>query len=137
MHCTSTTTIPPASMQTCYKKSSSGTRLFKFIPHPHECAVDSTDRSYIPAVRDFELQAADLKASDMWVNKFKSLNEDLERLTGQQAELASQHKWAEMKKTSTRRPADCQNLERASRHIPHTAACEYCCTDNVWLYVCM
>ncbi|XP_066218890.1 general transcription factor II-I repeat domain-containing protein 2B-like [Saccopteryx leptura] len=56
--------------------------LFKFITHPHECAVDSTNLSYIPSVsiRDFELQAADLKASDMWANKFKSLNEDLERL---------------------------------------------------------
>ncbi|XP_072239816.1 general transcription factor II-I repeat domain-containing protein 2-like [Leuresthes tenuis] len=44
------------------------TRLFKFITHPHECAVDSADLSYIPgvSVRDFELQAADLKASDMW-----------------------------------------------------------------------
>ena len=76
------------------------TRLFKFITHPHECAVDSTDLSCIPgvSVRDFELQAADLKASDMWMNKFKSLNEDLERLARQQAELASQHKWSEMKK---------------------------------------
>ncbi|XP_069599634.1 general transcription factor II-I repeat domain-containing protein 2-like [Ranitomeya imitator] len=75
------------------------TRLFKFITHPHECALDSTDLSYIPGVsiRDFELQAADLKASDMWVNKFKSLNEDLEKLARQQAELASKHKWREMK----------------------------------------
>uniref|UniRef100_A0A3B3II42 HAT C-terminal dimerisation domain-containing protein n=1 Tax=Oryzias latipes TaxID=8090 RepID=A0A3B3II42_ORYLA len=71
------------------------TRLFKFITHPHECAVNSTDLSYIPgvSVRDFELQAADLKASDLWVNKFKSMNEDLERLERQKAELASQHKW--------------------------------------------
>uniref|UniRef100_A0A3P9HEH3 DUF4371 domain-containing protein n=1 Tax=Oryzias latipes TaxID=8090 RepID=A0A3P9HEH3_ORYLA len=76
------------------------TYLFNFITHPHECAVDSTDLSYIPgvSVRDFELQAADLKASDLWVNKFKSLNEDLERLERQQAELASQHKWEEKKK---------------------------------------
>lgn len=75
------------------------TRLFKFLTHPHECAVASADLSYIPGVsiRDFELQAADLKASDMWVNKFKSLNEDLERLARQLAELASQHKWSEMK----------------------------------------
>lgn len=80
-------------------------RLFKFITHPHEGAVDSADLSYIPgvSVRDFELQAADLKASDMWVNKFKSLNEDLERLARQQAELASKHKWGEMKKIQ---PAD-------------------------------
>ena len=43
------------------------TRIFKFITHPNECAVDSADLSYIPgvSVRDFELQAADLKASDM------------------------------------------------------------------------
>uniref|UniRef100_A0A3P9HEE7 DUF4371 domain-containing protein n=1 Tax=Oryzias latipes TaxID=8090 RepID=A0A3P9HEE7_ORYLA len=81
------------------------TYLFNFITHPHECAVDSTDLSYIPgvSVRDFELQAADLKASDLWVNKFKSLNEDLERLERQQAELASQHKWEEKKK---RQPAN-------------------------------
>ncbi|XP_066135745.1 protein FAM200C-like [Saccopteryx bilineata] len=81
------------------------TRLFKFITHPHECAMDSADLSYIPgvSVRDFELQTADLKASDMWVNKFKSLNEDLERLARQQAELVSEHKWGEMKKLQ---PAD-------------------------------
>uniref|UniRef100_A0A3P9JU81 HAT C-terminal dimerisation domain-containing protein n=1 Tax=Oryzias latipes TaxID=8090 RepID=A0A3P9JU81_ORYLA len=60
---------------------------------------------YIPgvSVRDFELQAADLKASDLWVNKFKSLNEDLERLERQKVELASQHKWEEIKKLQ---PAD-------------------------------
>uniref|UniRef100_A0A3Q3IES4 SPIN-DOC-like zinc-finger domain-containing protein n=1 Tax=Monopterus albus TaxID=43700 RepID=A0A3Q3IES4_MONAL len=54
-----------------------------FITHPHECAVDKADLSYIPGVsiRDFEVEVADLKASDMWVNKFKSLNEDLERLS--------------------------------------------------------
>uniref|UniRef100_A0A803K5K3 General transcription factor II-I repeat domain-containing protein 2A-like n=2 Tax=Xenopus tropicalis TaxID=8364 RepID=A0A803K5K3_XENTR len=81
------------------------THLFKFITYPHECAVDSTDLSYIPgfSAGDFELQVADLKASDMWVNKFKSLNEDLERLARQQAELASKHKWREMKKLQ---PAD-------------------------------
>lgn len=81
------------------------THLFKFITHPHECAVDSADLSYIPGIslKDFELQAADLKASDMWVNKFKSLNEDLERLARQQAELASKHKWGELKKLQ---PAD-------------------------------
>lgn len=63
------------------------------------------DLSYSPgvSVRDSELQAADLKASDMWVNKFKSLDEDLERLARQQAELASKHKWGEMKKLQ---PAD-------------------------------
>ncbi|XP_029469398.1 general transcription factor II-I repeat domain-containing protein 2A-like [Rhinatrema bivittatum] len=66
---------------------------------------ERTCLSYIPgaSVRDFELQAADLKASDMWVNKFKSLNEDLETLARQQAELASKHKWGEMKKLQ---PAD-------------------------------
>ncbi|KAK9528354.1 hypothetical protein VZT92_012523 [Zoarces viviparus] len=48
--------------------------------------------------RDFEAELADLKASDMWVNKFKSLNEDLERIVRQKAELASKHMWTEMKK---------------------------------------
>ena len=33
----------------------------------------------------------------MWVNKFKSLNEDVERIVGQKAELASKHMWTEMK----------------------------------------
>ncbi|QQP40209.1 General transcription factor II-I repeat domain-containing protein 2-like [Caligus rogercresseyi] len=52
----------------------------------------------------------------MWVNKFKSLNEELEKLARQQAELASQHKWTEIKKTSTRRRPDRENVE-------HTAHC--------------
>ncbi|XP_033834271.1 general transcription factor II-I repeat domain-containing protein 2-like [Periophthalmus magnuspinnatus] len=58
------------------------TRLFKFITHPNECSLNTADLSYIPGVfvRDFETEVADLKASDMWVNKFKSLNEDLERI---------------------------------------------------------
>ena len=38
---------------------------------------------------------------------------------------------------STRRPADYQNLECASCHIPYTAAYEYCCIDLVWMYICM
>ena len=79
--------------------------VLKFITHPHECGVDKADLSYIPGVsiRDFEIEVADLKASDMWMDKFKSLNEDLERLARQQAELASKHKWTEMKKLQ---PAD-------------------------------
>ncbi|KAJ3582210.1 hypothetical protein NHX12_015751, partial [Muraenolepis orangiensis] len=76
------------------------TRLFKFITHPNECSLNTADLNYIPgvSVRDFEAEVADLKASDMWVNKFKSLNEDLERITRQKAELASKHMWTEMKK---------------------------------------
>uniref|UniRef100_A0A8C5I7P3 Uncharacterized protein n=1 Tax=Gouania willdenowi TaxID=441366 RepID=A0A8C5I7P3_GOUWI len=60
----------------------------------------AADLSYIPDVslRDFEAEVADLKASDMWVNKFKSLNDDLERIARQKAELASKHMWTEMKK---------------------------------------
>ena len=67
------------------------TRLFKYITHPHKSAADSADQSRIlgVSVRDFELQAAELKASDMWVNKFKSLNKHLEILARRQAELAS------------------------------------------------
>lgn len=62
-------------------------RLFKFITHPTECSLNTADLSYIAgvSVRDFEAEVADLKASDMWVNKFKSLNEDLERITRQKA----------------------------------------------------
>ncbi|GLD73743.1 general transcription factor II-I repeat domain-containing protein 2-like protein [Lates japonicus] len=76
------------------------TRLFKFITHPNECSLNTADLSYIPgvSVRDVEAEVADLKASDMWVNKFKSLNEDLERIARQKAELASKHMWTEMKK---------------------------------------
>lgn len=76
------------------------TQLFKFITHPNECSLNTADLSYIPGVsnRDFETEVADLKASDMWVNKFKTLNEDLERLARQKADLASKHMWTEMKK---------------------------------------
>ena len=115
------------------------TRLFKFITHPHECAVDSTDLGCIPgiSVRDFELQAADLKASDMWINKFNSLNEDLERLARQQAELASQHKWAELKnlqpadqlivKTWNALPVTYQTLQRVGIAVLTMFGSTYAC----------
>ena len=52
--------------------------------------MNEVDLSYIPGVsiRNFELEVADLKVSDEWVNKFKPLNEHLEILARQQAELA-------------------------------------------------
>uniref|UniRef100_A0A3B3HBW8 DUF4371 domain-containing protein n=1 Tax=Oryzias latipes TaxID=8090 RepID=A0A3B3HBW8_ORYLA len=105
----------PQSFKARFGQFCECTRLFKFITHTHECAADSTDLRYIPgvSVRDFELEAVDLKASDLWMNEFKSLNEDLERLERQQAELASQHKWEELKKLQT--AADSQNLERSSQ----------------------
>ncbi|XP_028320890.1 protein ZBED8-like [Gouania willdenowi] len=58
------------------------THLFKFITHPNVYSLNTANLSYIPDVslRDFEAEVADLKASDMWVNKFKSLNDDLERI---------------------------------------------------------
>ncbi|KAJ4930969.1 hypothetical protein JOQ06_025270 [Pogonophryne albipinna] len=61
--------------------------------------VDKIDLTCIPGVSigDFELEVADLKASDMWMSKFKSLNGELESLTRQRAELAREHKWTEMK----------------------------------------
>jgi len=79
------------------------TRLFKFTTHPHECAVDEVDLSYIPrvSIRDYELEVADLKASDMWVNKFKSLHEDLEILPRQQAQMERNER------PSTCRPVGC------------------------------
>uniref|UniRef100_A0A3Q1F3Z3 DUF4371 domain-containing protein n=1 Tax=Acanthochromis polyacanthus TaxID=80966 RepID=A0A3Q1F3Z3_9TELE len=109
------------------------TRLFKFITHPHKCAVHNADLSYIPGVsiRDSELEIADLKASDKWVNKFKSLNEDLERLARQQAELVSKHKW-----TKKLQPTD-QLIVKTWNALPvtyHTLQREYCCIDHVWLY---
>ena len=71
------------------------TSLFKFITHSHECAVNEVDLSYIPGVsiRNFELEVANLKVLVVWVSKFKSLNEHLEILARQQAELAIKHKW--------------------------------------------
>uniref|UniRef100_A0A3B3BXB9 SPIN-DOC-like zinc-finger domain-containing protein n=1 Tax=Oryzias melastigma TaxID=30732 RepID=A0A3B3BXB9_ORYME len=68
------------------------TRLFKLITHRIECSLNAVDLSYIPGVsiRDFEAEVADLKASDMWGNKFKSLNEDLESIARQKAELVNQ-----------------------------------------------
>lgn len=74
--------------------------LFKFTTHPNECSLNTADLSCIPDVslRDFEAEVADLKASEMWVNKFKSLNEELEKIARQKAELASKHMWTEMNK---------------------------------------
>ena len=48
----------------------------------HTYGVNEVDLSHIPGVsiRNFELKAADLKVSNEWVNKFKSLNEHLEIL---------------------------------------------------------
>ncbi|KAJ3587490.1 hypothetical protein NHX12_011087 [Muraenolepis orangiensis] len=105
------------------------TRLFKFITHPNECSLNTADLNYIPgvSVRDFEAEVADLKASDMWVNKFKSLNEDLERITRQKAELASKHMWTEMKKLQ---PED-QLILKTWNALPvtyHTLQrFDYCC----------
>ena len=44
--------------------------------------MNKVDLSYIPGVsiRNFEFKATDLKVSNVWVNKFKSLNEHLEIL---------------------------------------------------------
>ena len=79
--------------------------VFKFITYPHDCAVNEVDLSYIPGVsiRNFQLEVADLRVSDVWVNKFKSLNVHSEILARQQAELAIKHKWTKMKQLQ---PAD-------------------------------
>jgi len=94
------------------------TCLFKFITQPHECAVDEVNLGYIPGVsiRDFELEVANLKASDMWMNKFKSLHEGVEILAPQQAELASKHRWTEMKNLQ---PAD-QLVVKTWHALPFT-----------------
>lgn len=80
--------------------------------------MDKADLNYIPGVsmRDFEVEIAGVKASDIWVNKFKSLNEDFKRLAQQQIALVSKHKWTEMKKISTCRPAD--NSHPVTNHTP-------------------
>ena len=62
--------------------------------------MDKVNLNFIPgvSVSDFEVEVADLKASEMWVDTLKSLNEDLERLAREQAELASKHKLTDIKK---------------------------------------
>ena len=107
------------------------TILFKFITHPHECAVEKPDLSFIPdvSIRKLELEVADLKALDMWVKKLKSLNKDLEILARQQAQMDKNEK------TSICRPVDSQNLERVSSHIRHTVEFVYCRIYHVWLHV--
>uniref|UniRef100_A0A3P8SCE9 HAT C-terminal dimerisation domain-containing protein n=1 Tax=Amphiprion percula TaxID=161767 RepID=A0A3P8SCE9_AMPPE len=63
------------SFKACFGEFREHTHLFKFITHPHECAVGKANLSYIPGVsiRDFELEVADLKASDMWWTEMKKL----------------------------------------------------------------
>ena len=75
------------SFKACFVEFRECTHLFKFITHPHECAVDRADLSFIPdvSIKDFVVELADLKASDMWAIKFKSLDEDLEELACQRA----------------------------------------------------
>uniref|UniRef100_A0A3B3H9P4 HAT C-terminal dimerisation domain-containing protein n=1 Tax=Oryzias latipes TaxID=8090 RepID=A0A3B3H9P4_ORYLA len=75
------------SFKAHFGEFSERTLLFKFITHPHEYVSLSEILSFRPV------------ASDLWVNRFKSMNEDLERLE----QLVSQHKWQEMKKLQ---PAD-------------------------------
>ncbi|CAM4608579.1 unnamed protein product [Leuciscus chuanchicus] len=81
------------------------------ITHPHVCTVDAQNLSVIPGISigDFELEAAELKVSEMWVSKFVTLNSELESLARQWAELAKQHKWADMTK-----------LQREDNHILKT-----------------
>ena len=56
--------------------------------------------SCIPGVSigDFEMEVADLTSSDIWVGKFKSLNDQLEGIARQRAQLASEHKCTDMGK---------------------------------------
>ncbi|KAA8577650.1 hypothetical protein FQN60_005327 [Etheostoma spectabile] len=113
-----------------------------FITHPNECSLNTADLSYIPgvSVRDFEAEVADLKASDMWVNKFKSLNEDLERIARQKAELASKHMWTEMKnlqpedqliiKTWNALPVTYHTLQRVSIAVLTMFGSTYACEQS-------
>ncbi|KAJ4944580.1 hypothetical protein JOQ06_013123, partial [Pogonophryne albipinna] len=118
------------------------TGLFKFITHPHECAVDKIDLRCIPGVSigDFELEVADLKASDMWMGKFKSLNGELESLTRQRAELAREHKWTEMKnlqpedqlilKTWNELPVTYHTMQRVSIAVLTMFGSTYACEQS-------
>uniref|UniRef100_A0A3B4APP5 HAT C-terminal dimerisation domain-containing protein n=1 Tax=Periophthalmus magnuspinnatus TaxID=409849 RepID=A0A3B4APP5_9GOBI len=98
------------------------TRLFKFITHPNECSLNTADLSYIPgvSVRDFQTEVADLKASDMWVNKFKSLNEDLERIAQQKAELLIIKTWNKL-------PVTYHTLQRVSIAVLTIFGSTYAC----------
>ena len=64
---------------------------------------EATEQPVAPSPGAFRPPCIPLQVSEVWVNKFKSLNEHLEILARQQAELAIKHKWAEMKKLQ---PAD-------------------------------
>ena len=50
------------------------------------------------SIGDFEMEVADLTSSDIWVGKFKSLNDQLEGIARQRAQLASEHKCTDMGK---------------------------------------
>ena len=87
--------------------------------------MNKANLSYIPivSISELELEVADLKALDLWVNKFKPLNENLEKRARQQAELVSKHKWAKMKELQ---PADQLILKTCRRFLHYTTHCSVC-----------
>ncbi|XP_033848211.3 protein FAM200C-like [Acipenser ruthenus] len=116
--------------------------LFKVTTHPHVCTVDAQNLSVIPGISigDFELEAAELKVSDMWVSKFFTLNSELESLARQRAELAKQHKWADMRKlqhkdnlilkTWNELPATFSTLHRVSVAVLTMFGSTYTCEQS-------
>ncbi|VDN14974.1 unnamed protein product [Dibothriocephalus latus] len=71
------------SFKTRFGEFRAHTHLFSFITHPSECLLNTADLSYIPNVsvrHSEEEEVADLKASNMCMNKLKSLSVDIGRI---------------------------------------------------------
>ena len=104
--------------------------------------MDKIDLTCIPGVSigDFELEVADLKASDMWTSKFKTLNGELESLARQRAELAREHKWTEIKnlqledqlilKTWNKLPVTYHTMQRVSIAVLTMFGSTYACEQS-------
>nr|XP_014339756.1 PREDICTED: general transcription factor II-I repeat domain-containing protein 2B-like [Latimeria chalumnae] len=88
------------SFKSCFVEFRRHSTLFKFMIRPHETCVEALDLTVIPgiSVGDLELEVADFKESDIWVEKFHTLNSNLENLARQCAELSKLHKWNDLKK---------------------------------------
>jgi len=74
--------------------------LFKFIICPHETCVEALDLTVIPSISvgDLEIQVADFKKLDIWVEKCQTLESNSESLAKKHAELPKLHNWNNLKK---------------------------------------
>uniref|UniRef100_H3AYP7 HAT C-terminal dimerisation domain-containing protein n=1 Tax=Latimeria chalumnae TaxID=7897 RepID=H3AYP7_LATCH len=64
------------SFKSCFVEFHRHSTLFKFMIRPHETCVEALDLTVILgiSVGDLELEVADFKESDIWVEKFHTLN---------------------------------------------------------------